>query len=99
MRFVVSGFRACPLTAEGPFPTWVRSIKVSFGEGSPHSQGSKKTYELGKDFSTEFGVAEGGTIEVDRAAMKAHVALGYSQSYGWLDVVKGEFPLQPKTRQ
>jgi hypothetical protein len=96
MWFVVSGFRACPLTPEGPFPEWGASIKVSFSEGLPRSQVSKQRYELGKDFSIKYDVARSGTIEIDRAAMKAHVALTYSQSYYWLGVVKGEFPIRPE---
>lgn len=96
IRFVVRGFRACPLTAEGPFPRWAKSATVSIAKTRwPLGEG-QETLHLGADFSVQFEAAESGTVEINRQQMQAAAALKYSRHFSWLDVVEGDFPLRVK---
>jgi hypothetical protein len=90
--FVVRGFCACPLTAEGPFPTWSHSMRAKFNSIDSVQTSRPVEYTLGSDFASEYGELESGHISIDPLTKTAVVSGKYASGYTWNRVI-GKFPI------
>jgi hypothetical protein len=92
MLFVVSGFRACPITVEGPFPRWTQAVKVLFRADNVLNGAATNTYTFDTDFSTQYDLTSAGVVRIEPTSMTASIDLRYTDQYVWKKV-KGDFPV------
>jgi hypothetical protein len=78
MLFVVSGFRACPITVEGPFPRWTQAVKVLFRADNVLNGAATKTYTFDTDFSTQYNLATAGVVRIEPTSKTAFIDLRYT---------------------
>jgi hypothetical protein len=90
--FVVRGFCACPLTAEGPFPTWSDSMRAKFNSIDSIQTSRPVEYTLGSDFASEYGALESGHISIDPLTKTVVLSGKYTSGYKWNRVI-GKFPI------
>jgi hypothetical protein len=95
MLFVVKGFRACPLTVEGPFPSWLHSTQVRLrSEGAAIGNGKAKRFVFPHDFTTKYQEATDGAVTFDPDTRRASIKMAWNSSYSW-QRVDGDFPVGP----
>jgi hypothetical protein len=90
--FVVKGFHACPLTPEGPFPEWSNTMRAYFNSPSSLRNANSGEFNLGSDFSSQYGALKSGHISIDRSTNSIVLSGEYSDSYNWSRAI-GKFPI------
>ena len=90
--FVVRGFYACPVTAEGSFPSWSNSVRAKFTSDKVF-QSHSGSFVLGADFTSQYGELESGRISFDSKAKSVTLEGKYIPSYSWNRAL-GSFPFE-----
>jgi len=90
--FVVRGFYACPVTAEGAFPSWQNSVRAKFTSNKAF-QSHSGSFVLGTDFTSQYGELESGRISFDSKAQSVALEGKYVPGYSWNRAL-GSFPFE-----
>ena len=90
--FVVRGTCPCPLTVEGPFPKWSDATRAKFKLTNAAQFGQPTEYNLGDDFTVQYGALEFGHISIDPINKTAVLTGKYTSNYQSSRVM-GKFPL------
>jgi hypothetical protein len=90
--FVVRGICPCPLTVEGPFPKWSDATRAKFKSTNAVQLGQPAEYNLGHDFTVQYGALESGQISIDPINKTAVLTGKYTREYQSSRVM-GKFPI------
>jgi hypothetical protein len=96
MRFIVAGYMRCPITAEGSFPPWSKSIHVNFQKKDWYKPATKSTYRYYADFMAE--KIDSGFIIVDPANQSVELKADFTPEYDSFDLVNGIYLLENLVR-
>src|SRR5262245_36536603 len=66
LLFGISGFMACPVTVEGPFPEWGDSVRLHFLKVDSVLEQEQGVFEVPKDFTVQYDAAQAGQLILDK---------------------------------
>ena len=79
--FIVRGRYNAPLTIEGPFPPYLRSIELGISSFAPFKVGSDTKLSYGDGFSSLGWELKGGEIYVSPARKMVTLSLNFTDTY------------------
>jgi hypothetical protein len=89
MLFMISGFMACPVTVEGPFPEWADSVRLHFSEVDPVLEQKQGVFEVRKDFTVQYDAAQAGQLTIEKGI--ARLSLQFVERHQTEEPLNGDY--------
>ena len=89
--FIQKKGRFIGLTAEGAFPEWSQSARLMASQAIPEE--GAFVLNIPKDATAQYGAVTSGEVRIDLDRKRATVRLKPSDTYYWLTMLDGDYPV------
>jgi len=91
LLFGISGFMACPVTVEGPFPEWGDSVRLHFLKVDSVLEQEQGVFEVPKDFTVQYDAAQAGQLILDKTRGIVRLSLQFIERYQSSEHLNGDY--------